>query len=213
MAWTTASCASASRPESAWASVTPNAPSSTRRWIAGASRSASRRRRTTHSGFLPSTEAIVFGPAPSSHLMAATTRASSIAVTVRRGALARSSMSIRSMLEQDLSTTAVTVSSPCARARRTRLNPSITSKAPWPVGVTRIGISQRPLACPRRPPWPRISSRLVRSLSSGSSTTRPKSPIMPRRLPADRRRGATAPGGSHRPRARGRDDRRPGRAR
>lgn len=212
MARTTASCASASRPESACASVTPRAPSSTRCWSGGANRSASTRRRSTHAGLLPSTEAIVFGPAPSTHRMAATTRASSIAVTVRRGALARSSISIRSSGAPERSMIAVIVLSPYALARRTRLNPSITSKVPSTTGETRIGISARPLVSPRRPPPPRSSSRPVRTLSSGSSRTTPMSPIMRPPLRAARPKGARAPGGSHRPRARGREHRRPGRA-
>jgi hypothetical protein len=87
----TTSCSSPSSAHRAWAMVTPIVPSPTFRATAGDNLWARVSRVATQPGFLPHSLAIPVDPSPCSWRRADTTRASSMAVSVRRGALAVSS--------------------------------------------------------------------------------------------------------------------------
>lgn len=102
-------------------------PSSTRRATASQSLSAKSSRLCTQGVRRPNSAAMVAGPSPSSRRSDATTRASSMAVTVLGGALARSSARLASGALRACSTTAGTTSEPAAFQRARRLKPSTTS--------------------------------------------------------------------------------------
>jgi len=115
----------------------------------------------------------------SSRTSESTTRASSMAVVRRGGALARSSSSFWSIAEPACSTTMGTSLRPAAIQWARRLKPSRTSKQPSGCAATRSGISARTGApCGGGVALERSGARLVRSLSTSqqrSSGTPPDS--------------------------------------
>lgn len=203
MASKTATCSSGASAQSACASETPRCPRSTRRCSGGQSRSANNKRPPTQRGLLPSNAATTFVPAPFVFRSAATIRASSMALSVRGGALAASTLDSVTAGELRSSMTTGTVCTPLARACCRRLKPSTTSKKPSPVGVTRSGISASPEDAPRHTLPSRRTAKLVCNRCSGSICTRPKSPIMAVRRERARQQEARAPDGSRPPRRRG----------
>jgi len=86
------------------------------------------RRDLTQPGLWPKSRAMPLGVSPSSSASEQATFASSSAVTVRGGALAKSSSRLCSAAEAGRSTTTGTAVAPCSRQRERRLKPSRTSK-------------------------------------------------------------------------------------
>lgn len=107
------------------------------------------------------------GVSPSSSASEPTTLASSSAVTVRGGALAKSSSRLCSTVEPGRSMTTGTAVAPCSRQRSRRLKPSRTSKPPPAAGATRSGNSASCSGAPLLSPG-RSLAKLVRSWSMGS---------------------------------------------
>ncbi len=134
------SCSLCASAQSACASVGPSTPSSMCFCSNGASWRASTRRCVTQCILCPTNSATPATVMPSL-VNASTTRASSIAVTVRRGALARSSASIASCRDDIGSTTTGTDDAPPSRQRARRLKPSTTSRHPSSMRTARIGRS------------------------------------------------------------------------
>lgn len=119
-------CSARGNAASAWAMVAESRPSSTYPAREAASRRPSIRRRSTQPRPRPSSLAICTGVRWSSSASERTTRASSIGLTVRRGALASSSRALRTTPDASSTTTGTCVCpSPVQRARR--LKPSSTS--------------------------------------------------------------------------------------
>lgn len=143
-------------------------------WAAGARRSARAWRRVTQAVRRPSRRAASVRVRPSSWTSESMTRASSIAVRVRGGALVRSSNALLSAEERASSTTTGTWVSPAAAQRASRLRPSTTSHEPSACGTTRSGKSPRggeAEACGSGMAE-RKGAKLVRSCSRGRWTTR-----------------------------------------
>lgn len=99
------------------------------------------------------------------------TRASSMGVVVRGGALARRSRTLCSGREQGLSITAGANVCPCSIQRAKRLKPSMTSKEPSCRGATRMGSSAVDSIGRSAAAWLRNASRLVRRSVMGICDT------------------------------------------
>ena len=127
MAPSTQSCSSCASRVSSWPSVGPMMPRPSSSCARGDNRRPSARRRSTHGRWCPSSRPMAVGPSCSSSRSEQTTRASSSAVVVRRGALATSSRRLHCALDRAPSTTTGTVRWPCSRQRASRLRPSSTS--------------------------------------------------------------------------------------
>ncbi len=136
---TTLSCASWGSAHSACAKVGPSVPVSTRRCAAADRCEANASRAATHCCLRPVTSAMPAIVRPSCR-SASTTRASSIAVSVRGGAFADSSATFALVGSEQLSITTGTEVAPAARQCSSRLKPSITSSRS-PSRTTRIGSS------------------------------------------------------------------------
>lgn len=128
------------------------------------------RRDSTQAGLWPRSRAMPLGVSLSSWASEPTTLASSSAVRVRGGALAKSSSRLFSMAEAGRSTTTGTAVAPCPRQRSRRLKPSRTSKPPSGAGATRSGSSASGSVAPWFSPG-RSLAKVVRSCSMGSDRT------------------------------------------
>ena len=159
-------------------------PSSSLLWATGASLVARACRRATQLLRRPSSLATALAVMPSSWMRESMTRASSMALTVRGGALACSRSRFVSTGSRGCSTTTGTWLAPCAFQRSRRLRPSMTSKEPSAWGTTRRGSSDRPSSADRDRPGPRKAAKLVRRLSGGSRATAgsPASPAVALRV-------------------------------
>jgi hypothetical protein len=120
-------CSLGANATSAVASEGPMAPWASWSAASGPSPVASARRRSTQSRLRPNRWATVRGERSSSCTSEQTTRASSIAVNVRGGALAQRSRRLCSVAAPAGSITTGTSACPCSRQRLRRLNPSKTS--------------------------------------------------------------------------------------
>ncbi len=123
----------------AWARVGPISPRASLPSAVEDSRVPMSTRRATHCGLRSSWRAIRAGLKPSWLISEQTTRASSSAVRVRSGQLARSSRRLCSAVEHGDSITTGMSRWPCSRHPCRRLKPSRTSYRPSSVGTTRMG--------------------------------------------------------------------------
>lgn len=96
-------------------------------------------RRATQRGLRPSRAPTARSLIPSSSIREQTTRASSEAVSVRRGVLASSNSRLSSAAEPARSSTTGTSWCPCSSQLASRLKPSMTSQRPSWLGATRMG--------------------------------------------------------------------------
>jgi len=139
MAPRVASCSFSDKAHRAWASVGPMVPLASLSSATGDSRVPMSTRRATHLSLRLSRRAMALGLRPSSFINEQTTLASSSAVRVRGGELARSSKRLCSTVEFGGSMTTGMWQCPCSRQRARRLKPSMTSYAPSSVGTMRMG--------------------------------------------------------------------------
>jgi len=163
---------------------------------AGDKREPIARRASTQPALCPNSRAMPLAVSPSCSTSEQTTFASSSAVTVRGGALAKSSRRLCSAAEAGRSTTTGTLVAPCSRQRSRRLKPSRTSKPPSSVGATRSGSSASCSGAPGPSPG-RSLAKPVRSRSMGSDRTTACGSGMA--LPSRRLGGAAGRGGLRSP--------------
>lgn len=149
----------------ACAVVTPILPSSRAAAARSARWRASVRRVSTQASFLPRSLATCFTLIPSSSRSEATTRASSMALAVRRGSLAARRRALASWGETSSTTTGTSARS--AHSAR-RLKPSRTSRRPS-MRTARIGSGERSRAASVR--FPRSSAKRVPSSSRRTQVT------------------------------------------
>jgi len=173
-------CSARGNAASVCAVVAESRPASTCAATAGASRRPSVRRRSTQPRPRSSSLAICVGVSWSSSASERTTRASSIGLSVRRGALASSSRALPTTPGASSTTTGTWVW-PSRLQRAKRLNPSSTSQVPASVAATRNGNGASPLAASVR--GPRSGASVVARCAIGRSSTV---------LTGGRRRGAGA---------------------
>ena len=167
-----ASCWPSGTAHIACASEGPTVPRSTRACSAGDRLRARRSRRSTQPRLRWQVSAMAATLRPSSVRIDCSTLASSIADTLRGGALLASSICFASAGEHRPSITTGTATAPAARQRRSRLKPSMTSSRPASSRTTRSGISHSagPLLPSDDAAEDRSFAKLVPSWSGGTST-------------------------------------------
>ena len=143
-------------------------PRSSAAWASGARRVARAWRRATQLLRRLSRAATAVPVRPSSCRSESTTRASSMAVRVRGGALARRRSALAWAGSQAASTTTGTWASSRSNARAYLLKPSTISNEPSLWGTTLSGISARGSSGGRGRGAPRKLAKLVRSRDSGA---------------------------------------------